>query len=90
MAEGEAPTRNDSMASQPSQTTTLLPFPSTKERLLPLNEAAKRLGISLRTLEDWIYHKRIASVKLFGCRRIRESTVDAIIEANTTPALEAS
>jgi len=75
------------MASQPSQITTLVPFGEAKDRLLPLKEAADRLGISLRTLEDWIYHKRITSVKVFRCRRIRESTIDAIIEANTRHAI---
>jgi len=76
----------DSMASQPSEITTIVPFPATKDRLLPLKEAAERLGVSLRTLEDWIYDKRITTVKLGRCRRIKESTLDAIIETNTRPA----
>jgi len=76
----------DSMASQPSQITTEVPFSAKKDRLLPLKEAAERLGVSLRTLEDWIYDKRITTVKLGRCRRIKESTLDAIIETNTRPA----
>jgi excisionase family DNA binding protein len=64
-----------------------IPFPSAKERLLTLKEASDRLGISLRTLEDWIYDKKIEVVKLGRrCVRIKESTIDHLIEVHTKPA----
>ena len=58
-----------------------IPFPSDKERLLTLKEAADRLGISLRTLEDWIYDKRI-EVESWGAaaRESRKACIDHLIE----------
>ena len=64
-----------------------IPFQSAKEQLLTLTEASDRLGVSLRTLEDWIYDKKIEVVKLGRrCVRIKESTIDHIIEVHTKPA----
>ena len=61
---------------------------SSKEQLLTVKEAAARLGVSLRTLEDWIYDHKIEVVKLGRrCVRIKESTIDQLIEVHTRPAL---
>jgi excisionase family DNA binding protein len=76
----------DSMSTQPGSATPVIAFPTANERLLPLMQAAARLGISLRTLEDWVYDERITTVKIGRCRRIKESTIDGIIAANTRPA----
>jgi excisionase family DNA binding protein len=63
-------------------------LPSSKERLLTVKEAADRLGVSLRTLEDWIYDHKIEVVKLGRrCVRIKESTIDHLIEVHTRPAV---
>jgi excisionase family DNA binding protein len=75
----------DSMSTQPGSATPLIAL-TANERLLPLMQAAARLGISLRTLEDWVYDERITTVKIGRCRRIKESTIDGIIAANTRPA----
>jgi excisionase family DNA binding protein len=75
----------DSMSTQPGSATPVIAL-TANERLLPLMQAAARLGISLRTLEDWVYDERITTVKIGRCRRIKESTIDGIIAANTRPA----
>ena len=74
------------MSTKPETVTPAIPFPD-KERLLTLKEAAERLGVSLRTLEDWIYDNKIEVVKLGRrCVRVKESTIDHLIEVHTRPA----
>src|SRR5262249_54314985 len=56
------------------------------ERLLPLNEAAMRLGVSIWTLRFWIQQGKVARHKLEGRRRMAESEVQRLIAASRTPA----
>jgi excisionase family DNA binding protein len=79
--------RKNSMSTQPKPVVRAHPFPAVEERLLTLKQASCRLGISLRTLEDWIYDKKIEVVKLGRrCVRVKESTIAQIIELGTRPA----
>ena len=73
------------MSTQPRPFAPAHRFPSA-EQLLTLRQASHRLGISLRTLEDWIYDRKIDVVKLGRCVRIKETTIEEIIGANTRVA----
>jgi excisionase family DNA binding protein len=75
------------MSTHPKPVVPANPFPPGEERLLTLKQASCRLGISLRTLEDWIYDQRIEVVKLGRrCVRVKESTIAQMIELGTRPA----
>jgi len=49
-------------------------------KLLRIKDAAERLGLREKTLRNWIYERKIDSVKILGGNvRIAESTIDNII-----------
>ena len=51
-----------------------------ERRLLPPREAARVLGISYPTLKQWIYRKKLCSVKTpGGHHRIPESEIDRLL-----------
>ena len=51
-----------------------------ERRLLPPREAARVLGVSYPTLKQWIYRKKIRSVKTpGGHHRIPESEIDRLL-----------
>lgn len=56
-------------------------------RLLTIEQAAGRLGLSSATLRDWVWRRKLEYVRV-GERaiRIRESTIREIIERGTVPA----
>jgi len=52
----------------------------TERRLLPPREAARVLGISYPTLKQWIYRKKLRSMKTpGGHHRIPESEIDRLL-----------
>ena len=52
------------------------------QRLLAPREAANILGISYPTLKQWIYHKKLKTVKTpGGHHRVPESEIDRLIPA---------
>lgn len=59
-----------------------------RTRLLPLPEAADRLGVTVATIRAWIYRRSIEYVKIGRSVRISESVVEGIIERGFRPALE--
>lgn len=52
-------------------------------QLLTIGEAAKQLAISPPTLRAWIWHRRIDFVRVGRAVRIKQETVDALVEAGT-------
>jgi excisionase family DNA binding protein len=50
-------------------------------RLLRIKDVADRLGVQEKTVRNWIYERRIDSVKVLGGGvRIAETTIDKIID----------
>jgi excisionase family DNA binding protein len=56
------------------------------EPLLDLNRAAHLLGISVKTLRDWIHGRRIDYVKVGARVMIRPETIRRFVTANTRRA----
>jgi excisionase family DNA binding protein len=56
--------------------------------LLTLTEAARQLGIAVKTLRNWVGAERIEYVQYSDGGRIlfRQETIDAVIAASTNPA----
>lgn len=52
-------------------------------RLLTLDEAAERLGVSRRTVEEWVEQKALASFKKGGCRRVSEEALIKFVLLHT-------
>ena len=55
-------------------------------RLLTLQEAADWLGLKVPTLRDWVWKRRIEFVRLGRAIRIREETIQEMIDRGTVPA----
>jgi len=55
-------------------------------RLLTLKETSERLGLKLSTMRFWVWQQRIETVRVGRAVRIREDTVNRIIEQGTIPA----
>jgi excisionase family DNA binding protein len=56
-----------------------------EQQLYSIPEAAVYLGLSEKTVWDWVYMRSLASVKVGRLRKIRRSELERIIEENTTP-----
>lgn len=56
-------------------------------RLLTVDEAAKRLGVKRQAIYNMSYERRIDVVKIGRHLRIREETIERLIERNTRKAL---
>lgn len=52
-------------------------------QLLTLDEAAGRLGVSRRSVEEWITNKSLASFKKGGCRRVSEEALTRFVLLHT-------
>jgi excisionase family DNA binding protein len=55
-------------------------------KLLTVQESADQLGLSARTIWGWIYERRLEVVRLGRAVRIKQSSIDQLIEQGTTPA----
>jgi excisionase family DNA binding protein len=55
-------------------------------RLLTVPEAAERLGLKPATLRFWLWTRKIESVKVGRAVRLREDTIQQLIERGTVPA----
>ena len=55
-------------------------------RLLTIPEASERLGLKPATVRFWIWTRKIEHVHVGRAVRIREDTVQRIIERGTVPA----
>jgi excisionase family DNA binding protein len=55
-------------------------------RLLRLEEAADRLGLTLSTLRFWVWQRRIEVVRVGRAVRVKEDAVQRLIEEGTVPA----
>jgi excisionase family DNA binding protein len=51
------------------------------ERLLTLEEVAERLAVSRKMVYDWIRDGRMPGVKMGRLWRVKESSLDAFIDA---------
>lgn len=60
-----------------------------KDRLLKVQDAAERLGVSCGTLRNWLSERRLPFVKLGSATRIRESVIAGILEHGIQPLSEA-
>lgn len=55
-------------------------------KLLTLSETAARLGLKLSTVRFWVWQRRIETVRVGRCVRVREDTINRLIEQGTVPA----
>jgi len=58
-----------------------------EERLTPIPEAARQLGVSNWTIRKWIQLGKIESNKLGGRRLIPASEIRRLIESSRVPAI---
>jgi excisionase family DNA binding protein len=58
-------------------------------RLLTVDQAAERLGVRPATIRSWILKRqKVAVVRVGRLVRITESSIENLIENNTTPPRE--
>jgi excisionase family DNA binding protein len=57
-------------------------------KLLNIREFASELGISPRTVQQWVWLRRVPFVRVGRAIRFRPETVTAILDRGTVPALE--
>jgi excisionase family DNA binding protein len=55
-------------------------------RLLTLAQAAEQLGLKLSTLRFWVWQRKIETVRIGRCVRVKEGSVKRLIEQGTMPA----
>ena len=56
-------------------------------QLLTVSETAARMSLKEATIRSWIWLRKIDYVKVGRSVRIREDTIEEIIEAGTIPAI---
>jgi excisionase family DNA binding protein len=58
----------------------------TKSKLLDVGQAAERLGVKPATIRSWILKRqKLETVKLGRLVRIKESSIQKLIDDNTIP-----
>jgi len=62
------------------------PTSAEPDRLLTVREAAHLLGLALATVYQWVYERRIPTVKLGRSVRIRLSALEQLIADSERPA----
>lgn len=63
------------------------PAPAAKRRaLLTIPAAAELLGLSPRTIEDWISQRKISYLKIGRAVRIDPAEIERILAESTIPA----
>ena len=55
-------------------------------RLLTIPEAADRLGLKPATVRFWIWTRKIDHVKVGRAVRLKENTIEELIQRGTVPA----
>jgi excisionase family DNA binding protein len=59
------------------------------QKLVTLNEASQQLGVSLAAVRDWRFRrKHLAFVKVGRAVRVLQSSIDRLVESQTTPPLK--
>ena len=58
-----------------------------RNRMLKIEEAAQRMGLSPATMRAWVWRRKIEYTRLGRAVRISESVVDALLERGTVPAI---
>jgi excisionase family DNA binding protein len=58
------------------------------EQLLTIDEVAKRLAISKKSVWNFIYSRRIGSVLIGRSRRIPMSAIQELIDRGASPAVQ--
>ena len=57
---------------------------------MTVRESAEYLGVSEALIRQWIWQRKIETIRIGRAVRISQSALDAIIERGTTPALDRS
>jgi excisionase family DNA binding protein len=57
-------------------------------RLLSVTEFADALGLSPKTIRQWVWMRRVSYVRVGRAIRFRPETVTEILNRGTVPALE--
>ena len=55
-------------------------------KLLTIEQGAERLGLKPATVRFWVWMKKIPYVKLGRAVRLREDTIQDLIQQGTVPA----
>ena len=58
-------------------------------KLLTVEQAAQMLSLRPATIRDWIWRRKIETIRIGRAVRIPEAQIEALIERGTVPALEA-
>jgi excisionase family DNA binding protein len=58
-------------------------------RLLTLPQTAECLGLKLSTVRFWVWQRKIETVRVGRAVRIREATIQELIQRGTVPARRA-
>lgn len=61
---------------------------SNQQKLNTLPQAAEQLGVTVKCLRGWIYRRTIDYVKIGRAVRIKDETIERIIERGARPAIE--
>jgi predicted site-specific integrase-resolvase len=62
------------------------PTPTSVDILVPLTEAARRLGMKPKTLQNWVYSRKIEVVHIGGRAKVKVSTIQELIDRGTVAA----
>jgi excisionase family DNA binding protein len=62
---------------------------TSRTKLLTVDELADALGLSPKTIRQWIWMRRVAYVRVGRLIRFRPEIVDEIVNRGSVPALEA-
>lgn len=57
-------------------------------KLLSVTEFADAVGLSPKTIRQWVWMRRVPYVRVGRAIRFRQQTVDEILNRGTVPALE--